>query len=333
MFKRVSPLNAAIVLVCLAIVLVGGYIGYAVWSNNQSLRTNSPADREIDAYTQKLKQSPNDLETRMRLAQALSVAGRSDQAIAQYQQVLKISKDWVPALSGIGFELMKNKDWTGGREYFLKVIAITENKAPETTGPSSLEIAYYYSGISLMEQKDWAGAAGYLKRALAMRSDASDTSYALAVCYKNLGIVDGYRDQLEYTLQFDPQMPEANYDYGLVLLKAGDTAGAAEHFRTSATAAPYKAEPQDELKKLGSATARLANANKLASTDASAALSEARIASALDPKSTDALLLVGKLYEKAKDSAKATATYDKVLVIDPGNAAATAGLKRVRNAS
>lgn len=333
MLKRVRPLDAAIVLVGVAILIVGAYLGYAIWANNQSLRVGSPANREIDAMTQKLKKNPNDIETRMRLAQALSVAGRDGEAVSQYQQVLKVSKDWVPALSGLGFELMKQKDWKGGEGYFKKVIALTEATAPTTGGPSSLEIAYYYTGIALMEQKDYTGAVGYLRRALSLRSDASDTAYALAVCYNKLGIVDGYRQMLLYTLQFDPKMPEANYDYGVLLLSDGKVADAAEHFRTSTTAAPYKKEPKDQLAKLGSAPARLAAANKLASTDASAALSEARIASALDPQSVDSLLLVGKLYEQLKDPTKAAAAYQKVVDIDPGNATATAGLKRVKNGS
>ena len=320
-------------LVAVAVLIVGAYLGYLVWSNNRSLLTGSPASREIQAFSEKLKKNPNDVETRMRLAQALSVAGRGPEAIAQYQQVLKVNKDWVPALSGIGFEMMKLKDWKGGKEYFAKVIALTEGKAPQMSGASSLEIAYYYSGIAMMEQKDYAGAAGYLKRALQMRRDASDTAYALAICYNKLGIEDGYRQMLLYTLQFDPKMPEANYDYGMLLLKDGDIAGAAEHLRTSTTAAPYKKEPQDQLAKLGTAPARLASANSLASTDASAALAQARIAAALDPQSVDSLMLVAKLWEQLKDRTKAADAYSKVLIIDPGNATATAGLKRVKNGS
>ena len=313
---------------------MGGLFGYFVWANNQSLRTGSPANREIDAITQALKKKPNDIELRMRLAQALSVAGRNREAIEQYQGVLKVNKNWVPALSGLGFELMKQKDWKGGEEYFKRVIKLTEGSAsPQVAGESSGEVANYYVGIARMEQRDYTGAVGYLKTALRMRRDASDTAYALAVCYDKLGIEDGRRDMLLYTLQFDPKMPEANYDYGLLLLKDGKTADAAERFRTSATSAPYKKEPQAELAKLGLAPARLIAAEKLASTDASAALAEARIAAAIDPHSTKSLLLVGKLYEQFKKKTKASEAYQKVLDIDPGNATATAGLKRVKNGS
>ena len=331
--KRVRPLDAAIVLVGVAILIVGAYFGYSIWANNQSLRTASPANREIDALMQALKKQPNSVENRMRLAQALSVAGRSRDSVDQYQEVLKLNKEWVPALSGIGFELMKQKDWKGGEEYFKKVIALTEGKTPVMSGGSSAEIANYYVGIARMEQRDYSGAAGYLKEALRMRRDASDTAYALSVCYEKLDIPEGQREMLKYTLQFDPNMPEANYDYGLLLLADGKIAEAAEHFRTSSDRAPYKDEPKAELAKLGSAGARLAAAKKLASTDASAAVVEARVAAALDPQSTESLLLVGGLYEKLKKRTKAEEAYLKVLVIDPGNAKASVALKRVKNGS
>jgi tetratricopeptide (TPR) repeat protein len=128
-------------------------------------------------------------------------------------------------------------------------------------------------------------------------------------------------------------MPEANYDYGLLLMSRNDTATAAEHFRTSAKAAPGVDKPQIQLDKLGNADDRLAEAKKLKTTDPTKALAEARIAFALDPESTDALALVGELYEATGQRDKAAETYRKLLVLDPGNAIATEGLKRVSNGS
>ncbi len=333
MLKRVRPLDAAITIVIIAIIAVGAYLGYAAWTNSNDQRNASPASREIEGFKQKLKQKPSDIDTRMRLAQALAVAGRDGEAVQQYQEILKLNKEFVPALGGIGFEYMKQKDWKNGEKYFRQVIALTEAKTPASAANSPLEVAYYYTGVARMEQKDYAGAAGFLKSALRLKQDASDTSYALAVCYQHLGVPDAYRETLEYTLQFDPKMPEANYAYGVLLLADGDIAGAAEHFRTSSDSAPYKDEPRQALEKLGSSTDRLANANKLASTDASAALAQARVAVALDPQSVDALLLTARLYEKLKKPSKAAAIYQKVLLIDPGNTTAAAGLKRVQHGS
>jgi len=183
------------------------------------------------------------------------------------------------------------------------------------------------------EQKKYEEAAGYLKAALRLKRDAADTSYALAVCYKALGIDDGYRDTLLYTLTFDPKMPEANYDYGQLLLEDGDTAGAAEHFRLSADAAPTQDKPLDALMKLGSASKRLSEAQTLKSTDPAKALVEARIAAALDPESVTAALLVAELYEANKLPDEAREAYGAVLRIDPGNETATDALKRMGNGS
>lgn len=329
MFKRVRPLDAAIIAVLVAIVLIGAYLAYIMMANRSNLETASPASREIDAYIALVRKNPNDIDTRMRLAQALAVAGRDREAIEQYQQVLSINKNFVPALSGLGFELMKQKDWAGGETYFKRVIELTEETTPESARSSSLEIAYHYAGIALMEQKDYTGAVGYLKEALRQRRDASDTSYALAVCYQRLDIEDGQRDMLEYTLLFDPRMPEANYDYGLLLLKDGDIAGAAEHFRTSADEAPYKKEPQEQLDKLGTPAERLAKAKSFRDENPKRALGEARVAAALDTRNIEALLLVGALHEQLKDDEAAAEAYRRVLAIEPTHPEATAGLKRV----
>jgi hypothetical protein len=44
-------------------------------------------------------------------------------------------------------------------------------------------------------------------------------------------------------------------------------------------------------------------------------------------------VLTGKLYERLHHPVTARTTYEKVLAIEPGNAEATAGLKRVKNGS
>lgn len=323
----------AIIVVVAAIVALGGFLAYSVYSNSAMLKKASPASREIDAFVERLKKNPNDLDTRMRLAQALAVAGRNTEAIEQYKQVIKVNKKFVPALSGLGFELLKQKKWSEGEQYFKRVITLTEATTPEgSSGSSSLEIAYYYTGIALMEQKDYTSAVGYLKKALRMRRDASDTSYALSVCYDKLDVVDGQKQMLEYTLQFDPSMPEANYDYGLLLLAEKDEAGAAEAFRISTDGAPYKEEPRDALDKFGTASARIAKAEEL-SNDPKAALVHARVASALAPRNTEALLLTAKIYEDLKNNEDAAAAYRRVLAIEPDHAEATAGLKRVQDGS
>lgn len=330
--RQIRPLDAAIAVVVVLVVVLGGYLGYSVWAQNQQVKNSSPSAREIASLSAKLRANPNDFDSRMRLAQAYAVAGKDDQAIEQYQALLKINKNYVPALNGVGFEYLKQKKWKEGEPFFRKVIELTE-KEEVGVGTSPLETAYFYLGTALMEQRKYEDAVGYFKAAMRLRRDASDSSYALAVCYRELGIPQGYEENLLYTLQFDPMMPEANYDYAMLLLEKGDIAGAAEHFRTSADAAPSIDLPRNELEKLGKAEDRLAAALAAKVSNPAQALIEARVAAALDPKSIEALLLVGELFESQNQPEKAAEVYKKVLTTEPGNEAATAGLKRVENGS
>jgi TolA-binding protein len=129
---------------------------------------------------------------------------------------------------------------------------------------------------------------------------------------------------------FDPVMPEANYDYGLLLLADGDVAGAAEHFRTSADNAPEShTEPADELADLGSFAERLAAAKRLAGADAAAALVEARVARALDPGSLEAAKLVARLYQRTGDPASAEEAWQRVLARWPDEAEAKKALEQL----
>ncbi len=330
--KQIRPLDAVIAVVAVIVLALAAYLGYSVWAQNTMLRDNSPSAREIASLSAKLRANPNNFDVRMRLAQAFAVAGRDNESIEQYKAILKVNKNFVPALSGVGFELLKQKKWKEGEAYFRKIIDLTENDTA-SPGSSPLETAYFYLGTALMEQRKYEDAVGYFKAALRLRRDSADASYALAVCYRELGITEGYEEYLKYTLQFVPNMAEANYDYGILLMSRNDTATAAEHFRRSADSAPGIDKPQIELDKLGDPAERLAAAKKLKATDPAKALVEARIASALDPESVEAMALVGTLYETTKQPAEAAETYRRLLVLDPGNVLATEGLKRVSNGS
>ncbi len=324
--KSVRPLDAVIAVVAVIVVLLGAYLGYSVWSQNRSLRAATPAARAVEEVTAEVRKNPNDLDARMRLAQALSVAGRDNDAIKQYEQILKVNKQFVPAISGIGFIALKRQDWAEGERYYRKIVDMLEGNVDETKD-AQLEIAYFYLGTALSEQKDYEEAANYYLRALRIRRDASDTHYQLAVAFREMGKEGRYKEALENALLFDPKMAEANYDYAELLLKEGDVAGAAEHFRASADAAPAVDKPAAALEKLGSAEGHFTKAQKLAATDIKKALIEARVAAALEPRSVPKLLFLAELYMKNKNKEDAATVYQRVLAIDAQNAEALAGLK------
>jgi tetratricopeptide (TPR) repeat protein len=331
-FRRLRPLDIALWAVAALVLVVGAYLGWSVWSHNRSVVESTPASRAVTDIKANLKKDPNNIDLRMGLAQALVVAGRKNEAVDHYKAILKAKKEYTPALSGLGFIAMTNKDWKTGEGYFRKVTELLAG-TPNADRNKSLEIAYFYLGTALMEQHKYEDAVGYFKAALRIRRDASDTHYALAYCYKQMDSPRKYREELEATLAFDPKMPEANYDIALLLLKEGDPGRAAEHLRTSIDNAPNVEMPETELDKLGPFSKRFAAAKSLASAETTKALTEARVAVALEPKNVDALRLLASLWEKSGDADSATGIYQRILVIVPGDPSATKALERLANAS
>lgn len=329
--KSVRPLDAAIVGVAVMVLALGAVLGWSIWSQNYSATRSTPIARAIANLERNVSKNPSSVGLRMQLAQTYSIAGRDGDAVEQYKQVLRLNKDYVAAISGLGFIASRQKDWKVAEGYWRKSV---ELMADEPTAPMSkaYETANFYLATTLLEQKKYEEAIGYFKEALRVNSAASDTHYLLSAALLGVGDKDGYRREIEFALAFDPRMPEANYKYGLLLLEDGDEAQAAQHFRIAADAAPNREEPQAALAKLGPFSERMDAARKLAESDAKAALEEIRVAVALEPKNIAALMLLGSLYEKTGEKRMAADTYRGILSRDANNEAAKAALERVTGA-
>lgn len=330
--RRVRPLDAAIVAVLVLVLGIGAYLGYMMWANERQRRLASPINTGLQELVVAVRENPDDLTLRIRLAQALSLAGRRNEAVKQYESVLKVREDYAPALAGLGTIALREQDYATAESYYRKVIEIASKDAA-SPNPTGLEQAHFYLGTALLEQKRYEEAASNFKEALRLRRDSSTTHYLLAVSLREMGLDDAYRESLGNTLLFDPKHPEANYDYGRILLEEGDVAGAAEHFRTSADAAPTVDIPRKALEELGPYSKRLAEARRLAGSDRGKAIEEARVAAALEPRRTEVLVVLGDLYADAGNKAKAREMYTRALGIDADDDAAKAGLERVGDGS
>lgn len=331
-FKRVRPLDVAIAAIAVVVVVLGAWLGYSVWASRQAVKASAPVTRAIIELEANVRKAPNDFNARMRLAQAYAVAGRDRDAQEQYEAILAVNDQFVPAISGIGFLALTQQDWEQGEKYYRRIIELIKNDLP-TGGEDTLETAYFYLGTALYEQGNYEEAAANFKEALILKRDAADVHYALAVAYRAMGSDKAFRKSLENALLFDPKLPEANFDLGEILLAEGDVAQAAEKFRISADAAPNVDKPRLALEELGSFDERFSKAKELMSTDPKAALVEARVAAALEPQNAQAQLLAGQGFEESGDRVRAEEMYRRVLLLDPQNAEATQGLERVTDGS
>lgn len=325
-------LDIAIRATLVVIVGLGAYLGYAYWANSQVQAVSSPSGRAVENLRRIVTLSPGNANARVKLAEALAFAGRLDESAEQFQAALKLEPDYVPALSGLATVLMQQKNFKVAETYWLKITGLLDN-APTSAKDPQLDSAYYGLGVTYIELKRYEDAVGALKESLRIKSSAADTHYQLSIAYGALGYPDQQRKELEITLAFDPKNAQPNYDLGLVALKEGDVASAAELFRIAADYAPEDITlPQQELLKIeakGSVAARLAKARSLASTEPSAALSEARITAALDPKNVDAVRLVARLWDKQGNKELALNAYRRIIELVPDDDEAARAIKRL----
>jgi tetratricopeptide (TPR) repeat protein len=323
-------LDIAIRVTMVMVIALGAYLGYMMWTNSGVQAVSSPSSRAVDNLRAAVKANPGDPMLRVRLAEGLVFAGRMSEAVDQYNAALKIKEDYVPALSGLATLSMEDKQFASAVTYWTRIVKLLETTSPRSP---DLEGAYYGLGVTYMEMKQYENALVNLKESLRLKGSASDTHYMLSIVYRELGYPVKQREELDITLAFDPNNAQANYDAGLILLKEGDIATAAEAFRIAENGAPagvdLPGQELDKIAKTGSAAVRLAKAKALESTEPKAALIEARIAAALNPNDVTPVWIAARLWEKLGNTERALTTYERIVELVPDDAQATQAIKRL----
>lgn len=322
-------LRIATLAVGAAVIVVAAYLGWVVYSNAHQASTQSPAARAIANLTAIVRRQPTSPDARVKLAEALIANDQIDDAIAQLNAALKIDKRNSSALLDLGLISMQREEWAKAEGYWRTLIGIL-GKNEMSSKDQRLADVYYYLGTCMVEQGKYEDAVANLKQSISINRDSSPAHYMLSVAYARLNLPTMQEQELLVVVAFDPKQAQANYDLGLLALKKGDTAQAAEYFRVAVDNAPAGiTKPADELAKFGTAASHLAKAQQLQRTDPATALKEVRIAAALDPGSTAAVRLVAVLAEAEKDPKRALNAWQRYLELVPGDPTATEAVKRL----
>jgi Tfp pilus assembly protein PilF len=322
-------IKIAILVLLAAIMVVGGFLGWNVYSNAHLTSTQSPAARAVANLEAIVAQTPNLASARVKLAEAMAANDQLDEAIEELQVALQIEKDNADALTDLGLIAMQRAQWTQAEAYWIKLVGILGG-ADMSSKNTALADVYYYLGSTYVEEKRYEDAVANLKKSLSIARDSSPAHYILSVAYSRLDLPDMQEQELRTVIAFDPKQAQANYDLGVLVLAQGDVAQAAELFRVAADNAPANiTDPKDQLAKLGTAAEHLASAQSLQASDPAKALTEARIAAALDPGNADTVKLVAVLAEKQKDTQRALNAWERYLELVPGDTTATDAIKRL----
>jgi tetratricopeptide (TPR) repeat protein len=257
-------------------------------------------ERQITAAEQAVEKAPRNLPARLALAQAYNASGRTDDALAQYAEVLKADKGNLDALLGRGQMYL-------GSDQLDKAAADFNAIVKESAGGEFARIdqrigaAHYFLATVQLKQGHPDAAVAEAQAALVVNSTDSDSLYLL----------------------------------GSALAAQGKQALAADAYLRALAFVPTGwCEPYEGLQtawgKLGKA-AMASYAQGMAQfcrgkhAEATATLQ----ALTTGPAAADSMAGLGLIAETAADDSGAIGWYRKALAKDPTNVNAMAGLSRL----
>lgn len=265
-------------------------------------RDTSPSlvNRQIAAAEAAVREKPAETGLRLRLADMYRAAKRPDDALAQYDAVLKVESNQSTALLGRGEVLAETGNLPEATRSFKKIIGKTKGEEFAGVDPQ-LEAAYYSLGTAMLKQHRAKGAMQEAKKAVKIEPTDADALYLLGTAAIEVGNYGRAVKALRQVVLFVPTEWCEPYEE---LAKA------------------YRAQHREPYAEYASAMVELCEKRP-----ADAARRLKRLTSG--PVAVDAMLGLGMAAEAESQRASAARWYRKVVVADPENFNARGGLARL----
>jgi len=256
--------------------------------------------RQTQAAEAAVKKAPNNIQARLSLAGSYRAVKRLDDAIVQYDEILKADKGNRFALLGRGEALIVKGDLTAAAASYRKITG-PGTKGEFAGADPQLEEAHYYLGSIALKQGKTKDAITELQSALRIVRTDSDALYLLGVAQLKEGSTKLAVDNLRQALLFVPTgwcepYSQLAVAYGKLSLKPQAT-------YASGMADFCLKKPADAKRKLTTLVT--------------------------GPGAVDALLGLGLIAETESSNTEAVSYYKKVLVVDRKNITAISGLSRL----
>ena len=293
--------------VVVALVILVPLVAAFYWFDRHPSSGPSLAERNIAAAEEAVRQSPNDIGARNHLAAAYVSAGRFDDGIAQFSQVLSAAPADRAALLGRGLAYLAQgtldpaKPDTAKLDKaaadFQAIVDGAKDSEFAKTDPQ-LEQAYYELGVIALQLQRPADAVTNLTAALAINGGDADALYSFGVALIQTNDPTKGVAALRRAVQFVPTGwcdPYHSLQDGYTALN--DAAG-------SQWATGMTAMCEGKL-------------------DAAATALQPLTAG---PMKIDALLGLALVAQQRGDNTAAAGFYQQVLAIDPKNTSASIGL-------
>ena len=211
-----------------AVVLV---LGVATWE-----RACIYADAET-LWRDNMVRNPNAAVVHNNLGIAL---GRVPEAIAQYEQTLRINPDFADAHFNLGVALMQTGRVPEAMAHWQQALRVKPDYAE----------AHYNLGVALMQMGRVPEAMEHWRQALRINPDFAEAHYSLGVALAQVGRVPEAMEHWEQVLLISPDYAEAHYNLGVGLEQDGKPAEAIQHYQQALRIRPDYTDARNALARL-----------------------------------------------------------------------------------
>ncbi|TAK34995.1 MAG: tetratricopeptide repeat protein [Chloroflexota bacterium] len=212
----------------------------------------SIVDREMQRLEELARRDPENLAARLAVADAYFMKKRYDQAITQYEQVLKADPDRVGTLIGLGFAYRGKGDIAKMEEAFKHAIEVSTGDFAQFD--ARLQMVNYYLGEAYLKHGEYDQSIERLQAALKIKRTDADALLLLGHAYQGKGEYGNAAGAYATATEFVPDFVEAyqgmaasfekmgdaaraGYARGMVAFSKGDNAGALRQLEEAASQA------------------------------------------------------------------------------------------------
>ncbi|MEP7370073.1 MAG: tetratricopeptide repeat protein [Dermatophilaceae bacterium] len=285
-----------------ALVLVVGVVAFsAIYYQDQHVEAGpSLTGRQIQGAEAAVKKAPNNVQVRLQLAAAYLQDKRPDDALTQYDEILKGDKANRSALMGRGGVLTTQGDLTAASVAYHKITDVAAKGEFAGADPVA-QAAHYYLGSIAVKQGKATLALTELQKALKIDPTDSDALYLVGVAELKNGAPKLAVLALKKALLFVPTgWCEPYTQLNVAYTKLGN---APEATYAGAMANFCNKKPVDAKRQLNTLTS--------------------------GPVKIEALLGLGLIAQMESNNPEAISWYQKVLKVDPTNASAATALSQL----
>ncbi len=205
--KRLLRRQSGIVLGCVAEGAVVLLLAFTTVQRNRDYNS------EITIWRDTVEKRPNNARAHYNLGVSLDLAARMPEAVAQYEQALRIKPDYAEAQNNLG----KAMEQDGRIED-----AITHYEQALRIEPDYAE-AYYNLGNVFAKKGKISDAIGLYEQALRLKPDLPQAHYNLGNAFSQEGKISEAIEQYEQALRLNPDYAEAQNNLGTALMGSGRT--------------------------------------------------------------------------------------------------------------